>query len=223
MKSSLLLLVLLCLPFTNANDCNVFSSQFENQDAARVRRCSKIYKAVENALWSEDVNKYTLDEAFRAHPPKAIIIHYMVQFIDNNNNEKNEVQFTDRNISNSTTPVPGLHWTNMLDSGTGKTLESPKPDKNDNIACEGRENCTFIIGWSSASIYTFIRPDIFLSLQPAWMLCSLKFSIHEHFGFSRQVTLYINLHVRHDLPENITTHELEHALEQATAKVTIII
>lgn len=72
MMSSLQLLVLLSLSFTKANDCNVFSSQFEN------RRCSEVYKAVENALWSNDVNKYILDEAFSLnnyhHLPTKIII-----------------------------------------------------------------------------------------------------------------------------------------------------
>jgi hypothetical protein len=91
--------------------------------------------------------------------------------------------------------------------------------KTDNVACEKERNCsTFSIGWSSASIYTFVRPEFILSLQPAWFLNSLKFSIHEHVGFSREVTLHVSLRNR-SLPVNTTEHEIKHSLEHATAKV----
>ena len=106
------------------------------------------------------------------------------------------------------------------------SVESPRPDANDNAACETENNCTFDIGWSSVSIlYTFVRPDFILSLQPAWFLNSLKFSIDEHVGFSRNVTLYVS--IQRDtlrLPKNktVTAHEIMHFLQRATAKVIII-
>ena len=112
-----------------------------------------------------------------------------------------------------------MHVTSLSGS-----VESPRLDENDdNIACETENNCTFDIGWSSANIYTSVRPKFILSLQPAWFLNSLKFSIDEHVGFSRNITLHVPLQIRHNLPVNttVTVHEIMHFLQRATSKVTI--
>jgi hypothetical protein len=102
-------------------------------------------------------------------------------------------------------------------------VEVAKLDETDNIvACKKEGSCDFSIGWSSANIYTFVRPEFILSLQPAWFLNSLKFSIHEHVGFSREVTLHISLQSQ-ILPANTTAHEIWHSLEHATTKVTILL
>ena len=89
---------------------------------------------------------------------------------------------------------------NMIGPGS---VESAIQDENDNIiACDKENNCTFDIGWSSANIYTFVRPEFILSLQPAWFLNSLKFSINKHVGFSREVTLHVPLQ-KQSLPVNM--------------------
>ena len=194
-----LLVVLLSLSFTEANYCNIFSGEFQQRDVAH--RCNAIHKAVVKALSKNDVYKYILHEVFSINsfhrPPTAIIIHY-------------KVQITDESITSTST-----HHGEFIVG----PVEAVRLDENDNVACEGKENCTFNIGWSSASIYTFIRPEFILSLQPAWFLNSLAFSIHEHFGFSREATLHVHLY-EDDLPVNTTTHEIMHSLEHTTAKVT---
>lgn len=196
MISSLQLLVLLSLSFTKANDCNIFSSEFQSEGIAD--RCVQIHKAVRKAFWSNEVNKYTLDEAFKTsshhRPPTAVIVHYEVQI-------KSAIG----------------HGRNL--AGAASDID---PVRDDHIACEGKGNCTLNVGWSSANVYTFIRPEFVLSLQPAWFLNSLKFSIHEHFGFMREITFYIDLQ-KDDLPTNTTTHELKHSLEHITAKVTKVL
>ena len=149
---------------------------------------------------------FKLDEAFginlHHHPPMAIIVHYKVQIIEmklHYYNAKTE-------LVHSVLPNSGIH--DVLTS-----------DRDDFNVREGEENnCTISMGLSSASVYTFIRPEFILSLQPAWFLSSLRFSIHEHFGFPREVRLYINL-LKESLPVNITIDELIHPLEQVTAKV----
>ena len=198
MNSLQVLVVLLSLSITEANYCNILSKEFQQEDVAQ--RCDKIHKAVVKALQENDVYKYILHEVFGIkafhQPPTSIIFHYVVK------------------ITNKTATIH-----------TTAAVESHIQDENDNIiACEKENNCTFDIGWSSASIYTFVRPEFILSLQPAWFLNSLKFSIHEHVGFSRNITLHVSLQ-RDKLPENktVTAHEIMHFLQHATAKVTIII
>ena len=195
------LIVLLSLTFTKANHlyCNIFSYEFEGAASD----CIQIHKAVREALRANDVNKYILDEVFSPnshyHPPTALVIHYKVQITSIRNDE----------FIHSVLPNEG-------------DFDVLSPDGNDFSICEGeKNNCTIDVGWSSASIYTFIRPEFILSLQPAWFLCSLKFSISEHFGFSREITLHLDI-LKSDLPVNTTIDELKHSLEQVTAKVTII-
>ena len=171
---------------------NVFSSEFPSESIGH--RCVHIHKAVRNSFWSNEINNYTLNEAFktssRHRHPTAIIIHYEVQIM----------YHASRNMAQINHPL--------------------KLDGKDHFACEGKGSCTINIGWSSASIYTFIRPDFILSLQPAWFLSSLNFSIHENFGFLNEITFYIHLQYELISEMKITTYELKHSLEQITAKVT---
>ena len=74
--------------------------------------------------------------------------------------------------------MSGMNITGNMSDSASAFADVDASDKNDTIACGGQPNCAFYIGWSSASIYTYIRPDFILSLQPAWFLNSLKFSIH---------------------------------------------
>ena len=202
MNSLRVFLVLLSLFNTEANYCRIFDKEFQQEDVAK--RCSEIHKAVVKALQENEAYQYILNEVFDIsafhRPPTAIIFHYIVKVIDNRHGYG--------------------HGTSL--SGP---VESNIRDENDNIiSCEKKNNryCTFDIGWSRASIYTFVRPEFILSLQPAWFLNSLKFSIDEHVGFSRNVTLHVSLQ-RHSLPVNTTAHEIKHSLQHATAKVTTII
>ena len=202
MNSLQVLVVLLSLSITEANYCNIFSEEFQ-QDVAQ--RCDIIHKAVVEALKKNHVYKYILHEVFDFQafhrPPTAIIFHYIVKVTDNRYGHGH------------------MHVTSLSGS-----VESPRLDENDdNIACETENNCTFDIGWSSANIYTSVRPKFILSLQPAWFLNSLKFSIDEHVGFSRNITLHVPLQIRHNLPVNttVTVHEIMHFLQRATSKVTI--
>ena len=197
------LVVLLSLSNTEANYCNILSKEFQQEDVAH--RCNEIHTAVVKALQDSDVYQYILHEVFGINafhrPPTAIIFHYVVKII------------TDESITSGN---------RTIDNHFIGPVEVARLDKNDNIACEKESNCTFDIGWSSASIYTFVRPEFILSLQPAWFLNSLKFSINEHVGFSRNVTLHVPLQ-RHSLPINTTAHEIMHSLQHATAKVTTVI
>ena len=195
--------MLLSLSITEANYCNLLSKEFQQEDVAQ--RCDKIHRAVVKALQKNHVYKYILHEVFGINafhqPPTSIIFHYVVKIV--------------RSESISS----GNDHGNFIIG----PVESAILDKNDNIiACEKENNCTFDIGWSSVSINTFVRPDFILSLQPAWFLNSLKFSIHEHVGFSRNVTLHVSIQSP-NLPKNktVTAHEIMHSLQLATAKVTI--
>ena len=203
--------MLLTLSNTEANYCNILSKEFQQDDIAH--RCNAIHTAVVEALQENDVYQYIyiLHEVFGINafhqPPSSIIFHYVVEIITNETTSGNRT----------------IH-DNIINPAAG-TVESPIPDENDNvIACEKENNCysTFDIGWSSVSIYTFVRPEFILSLQPAWFLNSLKFSIHEHVGFSRNVTLHVPLQ-KQNLPAKPTAHEIKHSLQHATAKVTIIL
>ena len=213
----LVLLVVLSLTFTKAKalNCNVFSYQFERSRAAA--QCVQIHKAVKKALLNDSVNMYVLDEAFTSphhHLPATMIIHYKVQII-----EAKGHSFAPRRIAfdgNEIAYHEGTYHIQYISEIIFNTQ-----DRDIVIVCEEEDKCIISIGWSSVSVYTFIRPKFILSLQPAWFLCSLKFSIHEHFGFSREITLHINLQ-EDDLPVNTTADELQHPLEQITAKVTII-
>ena len=210
MNSLQLLVVLLSLSNTEANYCNILSKEFQQEDVAQ--RCIKINRAVLNALQDNDAYQYILHEVFGINafhrPPTSIIFHYVVKITD--------VSITHYAAESIIIPVT-INASDIIGP-----VEVARLDDNDGIACEKESNCTFDIGWSSASIYTFVRPEFILSLQPAWFLNSLKFSIHEHVGFSRNVTLHVSLQ-RHGLPVDTTIHEIMHSLQHATAKVTIII
>ena len=172
MSSLQLLVVLLSLSNAGANHCNIFSEEFQSNTVAL--RCNKIRQTIEQALWRNNVYKYIVHEVFSIKSfhrmPNAIIFRYEVKTIARGGRVL---------IINSIT-------------GHGP-FESTGPNDSDNVAC-AKENCTFNVGWSSVNMYTFVRPEFILSLQPAWFLNSLKFSIHEHFGFLREVTLHIHLH-----------------------------
>jgi hypothetical protein len=202
MNSLQLLVVLLSLSSAEANYCNIFSEEFQQEDVAH--RCNAIHIAVAEALQENDVYQYIDHEAFGINsfhrPPTTIIFHYVVK---------------------TTTDESSTHRTIIYNPETNEPVEVAKLDETDSVAvCEKEGSCTFSIGWSSANIYTFVRPEFILSLQPAWFLNSLKFSIHEYVGFSREVTLHVSLQ---SLPPNTTAHEIRHSLEHATAKVTILL
>ena len=202
MNSLQAFLVLLSLFNTEANHCNIFEKEFQQENVTN--RCKKVHTAVVKALQENSTYQYILQEVFDINafhrPPTLIIFHYVVKII------------ADESITsgNRTRAI------NLIG-----TIEGDKGDENDNIVCDERSNCTFDIGWSSASIYTFVRPEFILLLQPAWFLNSLEFSIHEHVGFSREVTLHVSLQ-SHSLPVKTTAHEIKHSLQHATAKVAII-
>ena len=213
------LLVLLSLTFAEANHiyCNIFSYEFEGA----ANECVQIHKAVKKALQSNDINKYILDEAFSPsshhRPPTVVVIHYKVQMIERNSKNKTSSHPLPNQGTNNTKINP-WYILPLPNQGPRDVLRS---DRHDFSVCEGEEkNCTISVGWSSASMYTFIRPEFILSLQPAWFLCSLTFSVHEHFGFTREITLHINLNKEH-LPENTTINDFKHSLEQVTSEVTI--
>lgn len=85
---------------------------------------------------------------------------------------------------------------------------------------DSAQGCTIQVGWSSTSIYKFIRPEYLLSLQPAWFLSSIHFSTNYHFGFKRQIILHIQIN---DFPQKIKKGtELKFPLEKITAKVIIV-
>ena len=208
MNSLQVVVVLLSLSITEANYCNILSKEFQQEDV--VYRCDTIHTAVINALQKNHVYQYILHEVFGIkafhQPPTSIIFHYVVKIITNETVTSGNKTIHD----------------NMIGPGS---VESAIRDENDNIiACDKESNCTFDIGWSSASIYTFVWPEFILSLQPAWFLNSLKFSIHEHVGFSRNVTLHVSIPLRDTFPKNktVTAHEIMHFLQHATAKVIII-
>ena len=199
----MLQVVLLTISNTEANHCTILGKEFQQDDIAH--RCNKIHKAVVKALQKNDVYQYVLYEVFGINsfhrPPTSIIFHYVVKIIT-------AESITSGNIDH--------------DYRITRSIESARLDENDNVVCEKEGDCIFDVGWSSASIYTFVRPEFILSLQPAWFLNSLKFSIHEHVGFSRNVTLHVPLQ-KQSLPVNTTAHEIMHSLQHATAKVIIII
>ena len=149
-----------------------------------------MYEAVKRALWSNDVNKYILDEAFSPssfhHPPTAMIIHYKVQMTETDELGTRSI------IVPARSPAKESSITYHGEIFKKSLSDSAVRDTNENIVCN-KESCTISIGWSSASVYTFIRPKFMLSLQPAWFLSSLNFSIHWHFGFPREITLHIGI------------------------------
>ena len=199
----LLVLVVLSLSNTEANYCDIFSEEFQQQDDV-ARRCNAVHKAVTRALSKDGAYQYMSHEVFSINsfhrPPTAIIFHYKMKFIT----DGSTASYASRNGSINYIVGP---------------IESAVLDENDNIACE-KQNCTFNVGWSSASVYTFVRPQFILSLLPAWFLNSLEFSIHEHFGFLREATIHMSFRRQH-LPVNTTAHEIMHSLEHATAEVSI--
>lgn len=189
----LLLLILpqLILSSTKEIYCNVFSYKFEEV----ADRCIQTHEAVSRALWSSKINKYILDEAFgpnsRRHPPTAMIINYKVRII--------ETKFNDLGTHSVVIPAgSSVEESSIIYNGqvSKRSLSDIHvSDTDDKIKCESEKNCTISIGWSSASVYTFIRPKFMLSLQPAWFLSSLNFSIHQHFWISKR-DYTIHLHTR---------------------------
>ena len=207
----LLVLVLLSLSNTEANYCNIFSEEFQQQDDV-ARRCNAVHKAVTRALSKDGAYQYMSHEVFGINsfhrPPTAIIFHYKMKFIT----DESTASYASRNG-----PIESRNGS--ISADMFGPIELATLDENDNIACE-KQNCTFNVGWSSASVYTFVRPQFILSLLPAWFLNSLEFSIHEHFGFLREATIHMSLRRQH-LPVNTTVHEIMHSLEHATAEVSI--
>ena len=210
LQLTLLVLVLLSLSNTEANYCNIFSEEFQQQDLAR--RCNAVHKAVTRALSKDGAYQYMSHEVFGINsfhrPPTAIIFHYKIKFIT----DESTASYASRNG-----PIESRNGGFIAD--IFGPIESAVLDENDNIACK-KPNCTFNVGWSSASVYTFLRPQFILSLLPAWFLNSLEFSIHEHFGFLREATIHMSLRRQH-LPVNTTVHEIMHSLQHATTKVSI--
>lgn len=204
------------LSSTKENSCNIFSYKFEE----RADGCIQTHEVVNRALWSNDVNKYILNEALspnsRHHPPMAMIIHYRVQITESEDLNGIHSIPTRGLLDENRTTYSG----NIISDSKKLLSDNYVSDTDDNIKCKTETDCTISIGWSSASVYAFIRPKFMLSLQPAWFLSSLNFSIHKHFGFPREITLHIKIR-NGDLPVNTPIYELQYPLEQVTAKVSI--
>ena len=114
------------------------------------------------------------------------------------------------------TTVTVIYKVQIID--TSAASHGSASDGNNTITCEGKNSCSISMGWSSANFYTFIRPEFVLSLQPAWFLSSLKFSLHEHY---KGIIFYIDL--QKEEATWMTTLELKQSLKQITGKVIISI
>ena len=203
----LLLLILIPVTSTLANHCDVFNPHFwEEADG-----CIQIQEAVRNTFNRSKYNSYIIESLFYSHhvsTPTALIVNF--------NFSKSIVENRD--------DIKADHYKSLL----LKHYETPiishpnhhsVTEENDVECTNG--TCTISVGWTSSSIYSFIRPVILLSMQPAWFLCALHFSVHEHFGYPKQVTVHMDFHPE-ELPENTSTEELRYHLEQLTSQVCII-
>ena len=192
--------------------CDVHNSAETN-----LQRCSEIQKCVNQALISDERNMYVLEKVFRSSNPRpavAVIINYYLRWTEIT---------TQANSSGNGLLNEEIQRENGFGSGSGSGenltnhTESVDTGDNNNMI----QTLEVQIGWSSSGIYTAVRPEILLSLQPGLLLFYAGFAI-DNYGYPKTTDLYLNLS-QCNLPSHTNyanyNEELKEALEHLTMRV----
>lgn len=191
--------------------CDVYDST-----ETKLRQCSEIQKCVKQALISDEKNMYVLEKVYRISNPRravAVIINYHLRWTEIT---------TQANSSGDGLLNEEIQRENGFGSGSGSgenlTNHTESIDTGDNNMIQTLE---VQIGWSSSGIYTVVRPEILISLQPGFLLLFAGFAIG-NLGFPKTIDLYLNLS-QCNLPSYTNyanyNEELKEALEHLTMRV----